>query len=188
MRGLEQLTLVAAEELDGVHEPRVERGGPPHPRRPDAPLRAAGQRCPAGGRALERASLRRLRAASVGAHRRRPEPQAQARGIGAGARVCKEPYFAASFRVSPRGWFRRLQWLRRCRGWAGGSRRRAGRRAYPEGETRQVPLQHCNVEPDYSSMIKRDTAKPGTPLPPRSQVTTVGYILGLRESHGSRRS
>jgi hypothetical protein len=33
------LTFMAAEELDSVDEPRVERGGPPHPGRPGAPLR-----------------------------------------------------------------------------------------------------------------------------------------------------
>jgi hypothetical protein len=37
------LTLMAAEELDGVHEARVERGGPAHPRRPGASLRSGGQ-------------------------------------------------------------------------------------------------------------------------------------------------
>jgi len=32
---------VAAKELDGVHEVRVQRGGPPHPRRPGTSPRAA---------------------------------------------------------------------------------------------------------------------------------------------------
>ena len=35
-------TLMAAKELDGVHEVRVQRGGPPHPRSPGAPPPSAG--------------------------------------------------------------------------------------------------------------------------------------------------
>lgn len=132
------LTLMAAEELDGVHEARVERGGPAHPRRPGAPLRSGGQGSP-GGRALERASLR-LEVASpsgrVVAEHRRGETQAEARGLRAGARVCKEPYLAASFSVRRRraNWFcrRRLRHRRcvRCSG------RRGVGRAYLEGEIR----------------------------------------------------
>ena len=138
------LTLMAAEELNGVHEARVERGGPAHPRRPGAPLRSACRQGGPGGRALERASLR-LEVASapgrVAAVRRRAEPQAEARGLRARARVCEEPYLAALFSVRRRrAWFwrRRLR-QRRC---VTSSARRGGWRTYPEGEIRQVPLQH----------------------------------------------
>jgi hypothetical protein len=109
------LTLMAAEELDGVHEARVERGGPAHPRRPGASLRSGGQGS-SGSRALERASLRLEVVA----------PQAEARGLRDGARVCKEPYLAASFSVR-----RRANWF--CRRNDG---RRGGWRAYLEGEIR----------------------------------------------------
>lgn len=123
------LTLMAAEKLDGVHEARVERGGPAHPRRPGASLRSGGQGSP-GARALERASLRlevvALPSGRVVATRRRGEPQAEARGLRDGARVCKEPYLAASFSVR-----RRANWF--CRRNDG---RRGGWRAYLEGEIR----------------------------------------------------
>jgi hypothetical protein len=123
------LTLMAAEELDGVHEARVERGGPAHPRRPGASLRSGGQGS-SGSRALERASLRlevvALPSGRVVATRRRGEPQAEARGLRDGARVCKEPYLAASFSVR-----RRANWF--CRRNDG---RRGGWRAYLEGEIR----------------------------------------------------
>jgi hypothetical protein len=133
------LTLMAAEELDGVHEARVERGGPAHPRRPGASLRWTVRRG-SHGRALERASLRLEVATPSGrvvvvATRRRGEPQAEARRFraGAGARVCKEPYLAASFSIRRRrAWFCRRRRIRhdrrcvRCGGW----------RAYLEGEIR----------------------------------------------------
>lgn len=124
------LTFVAAEELDGVDEPRVQRGGPPHPRRPGAPLqpRHGGP----GRRALERAPLGlQVAAASavvVVTARWRSELQAQARGLRAGARVCEEPYLAASFIVGRRACFCR-DWLRHRRCVRG-----RGRRAYLERE------------------------------------------------------
>jgi hypothetical protein len=81
-------------------------------------------------RALERASLRlevvALPSGRVVATRRRGEPQAEARGLRDGARVCKEPYLAASFSVR-----RRANWF--CRRNDG---RRGGWRAYLEGEIR----------------------------------------------------
>lgn len=140
------LTFMAAEELDGVHEARVERGGPAHPRRPGASLRSGGKRRP--GRALERVSLRLEVASPSGrvlATRRRAEPQAEARGLSAWARVCKEPYLAASFSIRRRAaWFYR----RRLRhGWCvRSSGRRGGWEAYLEGEIRQVPLQHWKIK------------------------------------------
>jgi hypothetical protein len=46
--------------------------------------------------------------------------------------------------VCPRVWFC-LLWRRR-RGCVGGRRRRGdGRRAYPQGEIWEVPLQHCKI-------------------------------------------
>lgn len=146
---------MAAEEFNGVHEARVERGGPAHPRRPGAPLRrrpAALQGRRAGGRALERASLRLEvaslasgRVASAAARRWRAEPQAEARGLRHGARVCEEPYLAASFSVRRRAWLCRRRLRHRLRVTIS-SRRRGGWRAYPEGEIRQVPLQHWKIK------------------------------------------
>jgi hypothetical protein len=128
------LTFMAAEELDGVDEPRVERRGPPHPRRPGAPLQPRHRR--PGRGTLERVPLlgRQVASASgvVVTTRRRSELQAQARGVRAEARVCKEPYLTASFFiVVRRQWFRHR---RRVRGHR--------RQAYLEGEIRQVPPKH----------------------------------------------
>jgi len=133
---------MSAEELDGVHEARVERGGPAHPRRPGASLRSGGRQGSPGGRALERASLRLEVVASpsgrVVAKRRRGEPKAKPRGLRAGARVCKEPYLAASFSVRRRAYWlcrRRLRRRRhRCVGCNDG--RRGRWRAYLEAEIR----------------------------------------------------
>lgn len=139
-----------------MHEAGVERGGPSHPRRADAPLRARRQLGRPGRRALERRAPLRLQvvvamAAAAGVRvrrRRRPEPQAQTGGLAAGARVSKERcYFASSFCVcNHSGRQSRPRRRRRCSGGYRRRRRRDGRRAYPEGEIRQVPLQHCKIK------------------------------------------
>jgi hypothetical protein len=130
---------MAAEELNGVDEPRVERRGPPHPGRSGAPLQPRHGR--PGRRALERVALlgRQVASASgvvINTHRR-SELQAQTRGFLSGARVCKESYLTASFIV-----VRRRAWLRRQ--WFRHRRRVRGhrRQAYLEGEIRQVPPKH----------------------------------------------
>lgn len=179
-------SLMAAEELDGVHEARVERAGPAHPRRPGASLRSAGQERPV--RALERASLRREVAASppgrvvVVATRRRAEPQAEARGrLCAGARVCKEPYLAASFSMRRRAWFCRHR-LRHGRCVRGG-----GWRAYLEGEIRLVPSQHWKIKRNGKSQLARcsyylnDQMEDGLQLPIANPL-----LLGIKWSYSSR--
>lgn len=145
---------MAAEELNGVHEARVERGGPPHPRRPGAPLRSTTTTGRPGGRALERTSLLRLEvvaSAPAGVHvaatRRRAEPQAETRGLrAAGARVCEEPYLSAAFGVRRRAWLCRRWRHRQRRRRVARNGRRSGWRAYTEGQVGQVPLQHWKIK------------------------------------------